>query len=754
MSTETLLERARGLLLRTMTFYRDDPRTSSWLRGRLERLDQPLRIAVSGRVKSGKSTLINALIGTELAPADAEERTQVPTFYQYGPEPKIMVHTPHGAVQNVPTSTLDAATIRDLQHWRPDEVARLVIESPTPGLESITLIETPGVASAAVQGNGREALAQILSESDAVLYLTRYPRQADLQFLQSVNELQTARSVPISTLVAFSRADETGSGGSEALVAAEKMTEKFRGDPTLGSFAQYFIPVVGLLGEAAHSMTEDDFKILVFLARLSDNDRETLLLSAERFVKAGLEAVPSPVRQRLLEKFGHFGISRCLDLLRGGVDSQQKLQDALIDESGMNHLRQTLHEQFVERQDALRARSALLAVDMVLRANARPGVHVLRAEFERLLTNAHEWNELRLLSALDSGQVRFSRPLQAEAKRLLGGSGQSPHARLGMDDNALTTDLADQAAAALNRWREQSVNPILARTERDAVRTVVRSCERIILQQAQGAAQQPAQPAQNSAQQAQNGAQQAGKQPEQQPARQGHNGGQGVRRPSNPQPVQGNPAASPQQPAATPVARQQPAQLAQPAAQPAQPAQPVQPAQPAQPAQPVQPSQPAQPVQPSQPGQPVQPSQPAQPAQPAQPVQTAQSGGQWLRPDDSGQQAESPELVGNRPVPETGEQGRGTGGRRRADEADTGTGRRRRADVDDAESGSGRRRRAEADDGDTGTGRRRRSTGPDTGGRRFHPGVGQSTGSHAKPDPEAGPAQFTDPTPSGRHYRD
>lgn len=95
---DPLLERSRSLLIRAMTFYRDDPRTASWLRGRLERLDQPLRIAVSGRVKSGKSTLINALVGQRLAPSDAEESTQVSTLYRYGPEPKITVHTPHGTV--------------------------------------------------------------------------------------------------------------------------------------------------------------------------------------------------------------------------------------------------------------------------------------------------------------------------------------------------------------------------------------------------------------------------------------------------------------------------------------------------------------------------------------------------------------------------------------------------------------------------------------------------------------------------------
>lgn len=482
-----LLQRARALLIRTMTFYRDDPRTSSWLRGRLERLDQPLRIAVTGRVKSGKSTLINALVGAEVAPADAEERTQVNTFYQYGPEPKITVHTPHGSTQNVPVTSLDPGTIRDLQRWRPDEIARLVIEAPAPGLEAITLIETPGVSSSAVQETGRSALAQILSEADGVLYLTRYPHQTDLQFLQSVHELQIARYAPINTIVALSRADEVGSGGPEALPAADKIAQKYRADPKVESFAQHVIPVVGLLGHAAASLTSDEFGALTELARLPQADLEALLISTDRFANnTEPESIPPETRQQLLQRLGHFGVERAVTSIREGSDEPKKLSSSLLVESRLNDLQEAVHQQFIERQDALRARSLLLAVDMVLRANPRSGVQQLRGEFERLLVNAHEWDEMRLLSALHARQIRFPDSMHVEAQRLLGAFGDEPSSRLGQEPHVLSADLTERAGEALARWRDQAVNPMHDRVHREAIRTVLRSCERLIARQAHG----------------------------------------------------------------------------------------------------------------------------------------------------------------------------------------------------------------------------------------------------------------------------
>ena len=50
----------------------------------VDELNQPLRIVVVGRLKAGKSTLVNALIGLPVAETAALEATNVVTIYQAG----------------------------------------------------------------------------------------------------------------------------------------------------------------------------------------------------------------------------------------------------------------------------------------------------------------------------------------------------------------------------------------------------------------------------------------------------------------------------------------------------------------------------------------------------------------------------------------------------------------------------------------------------------------------------------------------
>ena len=66
-----LVDRVRSLIQRAASTA-SNPDSKQRLQGLAQRLDEPLRVAIAGKVKAGKSTLLNALVGQELAPTDSE----------------------------------------------------------------------------------------------------------------------------------------------------------------------------------------------------------------------------------------------------------------------------------------------------------------------------------------------------------------------------------------------------------------------------------------------------------------------------------------------------------------------------------------------------------------------------------------------------------------------------------------------------------------------------------------------------------
>lgn len=418
--TQSVAERTWALLNRALEVYADSPQASNWLHRQLARFHDPVRLAVVGPARSGRSTLVNAIAGEQLVEPDT------------------------------PTTEL---------RWYHVPQSRSQPE--------LTLIDTP-----AVDGDTEPRVVEgICMEADAVLYLLRHPHDADLAFLRAVHDHPVARVAPVSSLALLSRADELGGGRVDAVVSARQIARRHRRDVALSGLCQDLLPVAGLAASAGRTLREEEVAALGALAALPKEELDPLLLSADRF--AADEA-----RAELLARFGLFGVRLATKLLRRGAVGQPALAAQLLQRSGLGELRDAIAQYFTDRRNVLKARSALIGLEVVLRMEPRPAAAPLVAELERTLAGAHDFRELRLLAALRTGRARLPEELSDEAFRLAGGYGTDAPVRLGVEVAEVPeSQLRREAAGALRRWQAYAENPVFGAAERRAAAVVIRSCE-------------------------------------------------------------------------------------------------------------------------------------------------------------------------------------------------------------------------------------------------------------------------------------
>ena len=474
----------RVLLRRTIDTYRDSPQAVGWLQHNLQRFDEPLRVAIAGKVKAGKSTLLNALVGEEIAPTDAGECTRVVTWYVDSPVPKVTMFPRAAPPRQLAISRANGRLAFDMQGTAVEQVDKLEVQWPSQSLRAHTLIDTPGIASlsrdTAARAGAFLAPEDAPTQADAVIYLMRHLHATDVRFLESFFDQGVAKATPINTIAVLSRADEIGVGRLDALSSARRIARRYRSDEKIRGLCQTVVAVAGLLAQTGRTMRQQEFTALTALAELPRPEIDAMLLSVDRFSRTETDAVDSETRARLMERFGLFGVRLATTLIRQGMTDPNAIAAELVKRSGLDELRSVLATQFTERRDLLKARSALLAVDLVLTREPRPAAAPLAAEVERILAGAHEFAELRLLSTLRAGAVKLPVEALQEAERLLGADGGAAAARLGLEPEAGPDELWAAALDALARWQRRAESPLSTRAVSDVARLVVRSCEGVL----------------------------------------------------------------------------------------------------------------------------------------------------------------------------------------------------------------------------------------------------------------------------------
>jgi GTP-binding protein EngB required for normal cell division len=176
------------------------------LAARLE--DDSFELALFGRVSSGKSSLLNALLNTDVLPVGINPITAVPTKLRYGPKLKAAVAFGDGQSTIVSVEELAKLVTEQGNPGNLKNVVRAIVEVPSPRLrDGILLVDTPGLGSLAKRG-AAETLAYLPSCDLALLLIDAGAALNE----EDIGTLRLLYEAGIPALVLLSKADLLAEG--------------------------------------------------------------------------------------------------------------------------------------------------------------------------------------------------------------------------------------------------------------------------------------------------------------------------------------------------------------------------------------------------------------------------------------------------------------------------------------------------------------------------------------------------------------
>jgi hypothetical protein len=442
-------------------------------------LTEPLRVAVVGRVSTGKSTLVNALIGRRVAPTAAGECTQFVTWYRFGAPDRAELVLRDGAVHPLPfdgTLTLGGAPTID-----PARIERIDVTLQSGPLRDLTLIDTPGLGSlersaaetAAPVGTGPdETSVRAAAQASALLFLFRdVEKRDDIDFIHCYQAATGAAGAAAAAVIGvLSHADVFGAGpwaAQDPLPAARELADRIARDhPTLLAAVT---PVAALLAEAARTglVTEAGARTLAALAPVPTARLQML----PRF---GIPDGVDPVTvTRLLSELGPDAVNRGRDAAAAGAVT---LQRWLVERSGIAEIEHLVAHRFLRRSRPLTVERVLRRLRELARsrsANPAAGGWLRdRIEQVELAPQLHRIAELRARQLVSGCHGPAAAEIGAQLDLMI--DNDEPWQRLGQPQPQPPAQLR---AVLDQRWDRAQAVITTARDPRvaDAARVLTRS---------------------------------------------------------------------------------------------------------------------------------------------------------------------------------------------------------------------------------------------------------------------------------------
>ncbi|MBE6837360.1 MAG: hypothetical protein E7509_05135 [Ruminococcus sp.] len=130
--------------------------------------DEPFTLVVLGDFKRGKSTIINALLGKQLAPVNAAPETYTINEISYGETPSVEAVLLNGDRIPLDITEITREKIEPLMTAFPDKIDYLDIRDDSELLKEVRIVDTPGLSDL---DDLDKKVSEYLVNADAIIYV-------------------------------------------------------------------------------------------------------------------------------------------------------------------------------------------------------------------------------------------------------------------------------------------------------------------------------------------------------------------------------------------------------------------------------------------------------------------------------------------------------------------------------------------------------------------------------------------------------
>lgn len=430
-------------------------------------LDRPMRIAITGVIKTGKSTLLNGFMGKYIVPTAVEVLTYNVNWFHHvdssddGKE-KLLVHFHDGNSETFPLSKLDDLVahksenkdLLDKIHW-----VDVYINHPI--LKVFDLIDTPGLDSllGTDSKNTRDLLTKEENRPDAIIYLMKKGFQRkDMNAVQEFHQ-STGLVSGINAIAALTRVDEMPNEYTDA----QEIIQRNKNDHAeIRYYFSEIFPIAALPAQACKTLSDNNIESLKLLAGYERIDN---FMGDKNNFENDLDFLSLKERQSLCTQLSIAGIRFSVKYFQHNPKATVKdFRKYLYQFSNVEALQKYTVSQFGKRADFYKSTRVMAGLKKVCEETNRK---CRGQEKEIILSFLRKINLLDydihnhyasyyILRDYYNQADYFNEDDWEKAKRILGEYGQTDVERLGLPEEASENEIQQAYRKSYSYWNNTS----------------------------------------------------------------------------------------------------------------------------------------------------------------------------------------------------------------------------------------------------------------------------------------------------------